>query len=76
MKDYDPEKGSSYIMYLDTCNLYGWAMSQPLPKGDFKWVDIETLDLKKYNENDERDLILELDREYPEEVRDEHNDCT
>ena len=28
MKNYDPEKESSYIPYLDANNLYGWAMSQ------------------------------------------------
>ena len=35
--DYDPSKPNSYIMYLDANNLYGWAMSKPLPKRDFKW---------------------------------------
>lgn len=25
-------------MYLDTKNLYGWAMSQYLPTGGFKWL--------------------------------------
>ena len=39
MKNYDPEVESSYIMYLDANNLYGWAMSQSLPVGDFKWLD-------------------------------------
>ena len=38
MKNYDEEKESSYIQYLDANNLYGWAMSQKLPGRDFKWV--------------------------------------
>ena len=31
MKCYNPENDTSYIMYLDANNLYGWAMVQPLP---------------------------------------------
>ena len=27
MNDYDPEKPSTFITYLDKNNLYGWAMS-------------------------------------------------
>ena len=36
MKNYDKNKGSSYIEYLDSNNLYGWAMSQKLPVENFK----------------------------------------
>ena len=35
---YDPDKETSYILYLDANNLYGWAMSQPLPVGNFRWM--------------------------------------
>ena len=38
MCDYDIDKESSCLMYLDANNLYGWAMSQPLPTGGFKWL--------------------------------------
>ena len=31
MKNYDKNKESSFIQYLDANNLYGWAMSQKLP---------------------------------------------
>ena len=34
-KDFDPEKPSTFIPYLDANNLYGWAMCEPLPVGGF-----------------------------------------
>ena len=37
MKNYDKNKESSYIQYLDANSLYGWAMSQNLPVEGFKW---------------------------------------
>ena len=43
MKNYDPHKESSYIMYLDANNLYGWAMSRPLPYiRNFRWLSDST----------------------------------
>ena len=36
MENYDKNKESSYIQYLDANNLYGWAMSQKLPVNNFK----------------------------------------
>ena len=39
MKDYDENKDSSYIQYLDTNNLYGMAMCEKLPIKGFKWMD-------------------------------------
>jgi len=34
--EYDSSKPSSYLMYFDINNLYGWAMCQPLPYADFR----------------------------------------
>ena len=36
MKNYDKNKESSYIQYLDANSLYGRAMSQKLPVDGFK----------------------------------------
>ena len=43
MADYNLAEPNSYILYLDANNLYGWAMSQPLPVGEFKWMAEEQL---------------------------------
>jgi len=48
MRDYNPQKEDSYLMYLDANNLYGWAMSQRLPTGNFKWVNPEIVNLGNY----------------------------
>ena len=37
MKNYDKNVESSYLMYLDAKNLYGWTMSQKLPVNGLKW---------------------------------------
>ena len=58
MKEYDEKAPSKYIMYLDANNLYGWAMSQYLPTGGFRWMSekqINNLDLAKYKENSKKD---------------------
>ena len=47
MNNYDENEESSYIQYLDANNLYGWAMSQKLPKNNFEWIE----DTSKINED-------------------------
>ena len=77
MKNYDEKAPSKYIMYLDANNLYGWAMSQALPTGGFKWLppkQIEKINLGKYTENSKKGMILEVDLEYPTELHNSHND--
>ena len=48
-KDFNPKELIKYLIYLDANNLYGWAMSLPLPAKGFKWVTEEELqDWKKF----------------------------
>ena len=35
---------STYIAYLDTNSLYGWAISKPLPTHGFKWMKVSELE--------------------------------
>ena len=72
MKNYDKNIDSSYLMYLDANNLYGWAMSKKLPVNGFKWKNY----LSRFNENfikndDENSDVgyfLEVDIEYPKQL--------
>ena len=74
----DENKESSYIQYLDANNLYGLAMSQKLPKNNFKWVEdtsrINEEFMKNYNENSNKGYILEVDVKYPKKLHDSHSD--
>ena len=72
---FNPDLPSSYIMYLDANNLYGWAMSNPLPHSNFKWEDVS-----KYEEIIESDAVadrgyvLEVDLSYPSNLHEQHRD--
>ena len=51
---------------MDENNLYGWAMSKPLPTGNFQWM-------KNYNNLRKIPCILEVDLVYSKELHDLHN---
>ena len=73
MENYDENKESSYIQYLDANNLCGWAMFQKLPVNGFKWVENNEINeefIKNYNENNNKGYILEVDVKYPKKLHD------
>ena len=78
MKDYDKNKDSKYLMYLDANNLYGCAMSEKLPTHGFKWLtsgEMNNLFNNQIVQEWERiPCILEVDLKYPENLHDLHND--
>ena len=85
MVNQNPSKPSTYIQYLDANNLYGWAMSQPLPTHGFRWINGLTVDslirlFERVSANDQKGhvpnkgYIFEVDLVYPPELWKSHND--
>ena len=56
------------IIYLDANNLYGYAMSK------FQMDISKMFNLNKYTSNSSKVCIIEVDLEYPKELRELHND--
>ena len=69
LKDYNPHRRKSYFRYWDANNLYGCAMSKPLPVRNFGWMTENQL--KNWREHP---CFLEVDLKYPERLHDLHND--
>ena len=69
MKNYDKNKESSFLIYDDANNLYGWSMCKKLLVGDFKWVDdfsMFTEDfIKNYDEKSDIGYLFVVDVECP-----------
>ena len=78
MEEYDKDKETNYQQYLDANNLYGWAMSQSLPTGEFRWINCNSWDPKKLVDMILREknygYLPEVDVKYPRELHDLHND--
>jgi hypothetical protein len=69
MVKYNPQKDIKYNPYMDENNFYGWAMSQPLPIKNFKWMGGEELE-----EWTKHSCIFEVDLKYPDDLHDKHNE--
>ena len=49
-------------------------MIQYLPYGGFKWIDPASFNMDNVRGDSEEGHILEVDRTYPKELHDKHND--
>ena len=77
LNDYNPEKETIFLTYLDFNNLYGFSLSQHLPQSDFKWLKENKIDSIDWNTIDTENtygFILEVDLIYPENLHELHND--
>jgi len=71
LPNYNPNEESKYIIYLDANNLYGWAMSQALPTGNFKKCSPSKFNKNKVlnmTDDQKTGYIFDVDLEYPESL--------
>jgi hypothetical protein len=75
MSNYNEKEIDEYILYLDANNLYGYAMSEHLPQGNFKWTKKEWTKEEILNLEDKgkKGYLFDVDLEYPKELHDHHN---
>ncbi|KAL4132044.1 hypothetical protein QTP88_009265 [Uroleucon formosanum] len=72
--DYNQANPKSWLVYQDCNNLYGWAMSQYMPYGDFKWVKPSLDGLNDLTEDSPIGRVYEVDIVYSKKIHDKHND--
>ena len=80
---YIESNENTKLLYIDANNLYGWAMSQYLPTGDFKRMNLCCGEAMQYDsalmneikedilntpDDNEFGYFIECDLEYPSEI--------
>ena len=79
--DFRPHLPPTYLNYVDATNLYGWAMSQPLPYDQIRFCNEEETQFvvdeftnhggRNFDpERDEVGYVIEADLSYPPELAD------
>jgi len=70
-ENFNKNKESTFLEYLDASNLYGWAMSKYMPHGSFKWgnADINILNIP---DDSPKGYILKVDLFHRKELHDLH----
>lgn len=75
MSNYEKSKEDSYIVYLDANNLYGYAMCEYLPIGNFKWNNEKWTKEKIMSIDDKADVgyTFSVDLHIPDKLHDYMN---
>ena len=78
IQNYNSKAPSTFLMYVDVNNLYGWPMSKKLPIDSFEWInDLKEFTsefIRNYDENEATGCLLEVDIEYPKNLHESHRD--
>jgi hypothetical protein len=78
--DFDATRPHTELLYIDANNLYGQALSMPLPQKDFRWVESEAErgrwmeKLPEMDVNGEVGFVVEVDLEIPTSIQDRTDD--
>ena len=77
LKNYDKNKESPYLIYLNVKTLYGWMISPRLLVVGFQWKKYGKFSGRLYktlyDEYSDKGYVLEVNAEYPENVHDLRN---
>ena len=76
LEDYDPCQPNSFIVFIDSVNLYGWGCQQNLPIGGFRRLTLEEIasfDVLKVPDDGEKGYLIEVSLSYPSDLHDDHN---
>ncbi|CAH1639518.1 unnamed protein product [Spodoptera littoralis] len=74
---FNESEPSSYLIYLDCNNLYGYAMMKKLPISEFKFLTLEEIsnfDVITISDDNDYGYILEVDLIYPNYLHNKHKD--
>ena len=77
VKDYDPDKETSWLQMWDINNLYGYGMQNLLPKSTFQWLseeEVNAFQAQEVSDDSETGYMCEVDLEYPHKLHDTHSD--
>lgn len=78
MQDYDKNKPSSFIAYLDANALYSSVMTLKLPVAELRWVKFTPTKvneiLENYSDESKYGYIFETTLDYPEEIHQKTKD--
>ncbi|MCG8113271.1 MAG: DNA polymerase, partial [Candidatus Thiodiazotropha taylori] len=77
LDNYDPSEPTSYLLYLDMNNLYGFSMIQKLPTGSFRFLserEIGQFDVLSVPEGGDKGYIVECSIKYGDHLHELHND--
>ncbi len=76
LHDYDPSMPTSYILFLDACNLYATGLRSLLPKDGFRFLtedEIAAFDIQSHGEWDGKGFFICADLEIPDSLHDMFN---